>query len=672
MNSKPDAILYLPFVPESISWRPFRCQIGGRTLLEWFIENFKLANPQLSLRLLFHAEDSTPFLDDVLTRAGVSPIETSYKTQLQAYLQAAVQTDKSQLAFFTLEMGFAPPDLLARTFSHHAQHDNKFTSVAGLPVDCTPEIYDARLLKMVCDTPLPKVPPRLRTLVEQLIFSSQKLSPETPLAPHQTFFHLARSLDQVFAGKINSVPFDASAVYGADPANLPEKLRIRNSVHLEIAGSVIASESKRVSALDALHSWKEITIEKQRADSQWKNSTVGSIGKDWHHQLKQHVLFVSTPSAYSGAEESLCQLVGGLNRELYSPFALIGAAGYFTERLQHFGAEVITHNRDFSPDTVENLFYILSILKKVQPDVIHINAPSGMPIILAAKLLDVPIVYHLRTAFLEEIAEHLKSSDAIIAVSDFIRGEVEKKDVEKTKIRVIFDGVDSHHFSRDNFEKTAMRNDLGLPTNALIALNIARFAPNKRHDLLIAASAEVIKAVPNYHLVFVGEAEDQRYFADIVEQVKKAGLSDHATFLGFQRDIRKVEAAADALLLCSDREPLGTCLMEAMAMELPVVVTDSGGSHELFIDGVTGLITKGGEVEELARAIKAVLSNRELAQSLVTHARDYATTELSVERHAHKVMSVYAEVVRTCLPGLVVSTSADVVVQTGGMKAVKC
>lgn len=672
MNSKLDAILYLPFVPESISWRPFRGQIGSRSLLEWFIQNFQLANPQLALQLLFHAEDSNPFLDDVLKRTATSPLKTSHKTQLQAYLQAAAQTDKPQLAFFTIEMGFSPPDLLAKTFSHHARHDNKFTSVTGLPVDCTPDIYDSRLLKMVCETPLPQVPPKLRTLVEQLIFSSQKLSRETPLAPHQTFFRLARSLDLVFDGKISSVPFDASTVYEADPANLPESLRIRNSVHLEIAASVIASESEHVDALDALRSWKKITIEKQRANSQGGNSTVGSISRDWHHQLKQHVLFVSTPSAYSGAEESLCQLVGGLNRELYRPFALIGAAGYFTERLQHFGAEVITHNRDFSPNTVENLFFILSLLKKIQPDVIHINAPSGMPVILAAKLLNVPIVYHLRTAFLDDIAEHLKSSDAIISVSDFIRGEVERKDVEKTKIRVIFDGVDAHHFARNNFEKRAMRNELGLPPDARIALNIARFAPNKRHDLLIAASARVMKAVPGYHLVFVGEAEDQRYYADITEQIGKAGLSDHTTFLGFQRDIRKVEAAADALVLCSDREPLGTCLMEAMAMELPVVVTDSGGSHELFMDGITGLITKGSQVEDLARAIETILSDRELAENLTARAKDYATTELSVERHANKVMSVYAEVIQTCQPRLAISARAGVVEQLGEMKAVKC
>ncbi len=655
MNSKLKAILYLPYVPESISWRPFRCQIGSQTLLEWFIEKFRRTNPQLGLHILFHAEDSSPFLQDIIDRTGVSPLQTSHKTQLEAYSHVAAQTDEPHLAFFTIEIGFAPPDLLARTFSHHLEQDNRFTSVAGLPVDCTPEIYDSEFLKIVCGTPLPNGPPKLRTLVEQLIFTSQKLSPDASLTPQQTLLQLARTLGLAFDGHLDSSPLDATSVYGAEPSDLPESLRIRSSVHLEIARSVIASEEKLVDDLDALHLWKKKVIERRRTNTDGLISATGDITKDWSHQRRQHVLFVSTPSAYSGAEESLCQLIGGLDRQLYRSYALIGAAGYFTERLRHFGAEVITENLDFSPNTVENLFLILSILKRVEPDVIHLNAPSGMPIILAARLLNIPIIFHVRGAFLQDISEHLKSCDAIIAVSEFIRRELEKKDIEKSKIKVIFDGVDAHYFSRNGFDKITMRKELGLPPDALIALCIARFSTNKRQDLLIAASALVMKAVPNYHVVFVGEAEDQKYYAEMTDQVRKLGLSEHTTYLPFQRDIRKIEAAADVLVLCSDREALGTCLMEAMAMELPVVVTDSGGSHELFENEVTGLITRGGNVKDLADAITKILVDRKFAQSLSTFAREYAATELTVERHAGKVMLVYEEVIKAYSTALVSS-----------------
>jgi glycosyltransferase EpsD len=276
--------------------------------------------------------------------------------------------------------------------------------------------------------------------------------------------------------------------------------------------------------------------------------------------------------------------------------------------------------------------------------VVHINAASGIPIVVAARLLGIPVVYHLRVAALQSIANCLKGSDAIIAVSEFIRAEAERRDIDGNKISVIFDGVDVNHFSRTSFSKEVVRRELGLPPDVPIVLNIARFARNKRQEVLIAAAELIRKKLPDLYLVFVGEAEDQRYYSEIVEQIRRAGLTSNATFLPFQRDIRKIEAASDVLVLCSDREPLGTCLLEAMAMELPVVVTTSGGSHELFIDGETGLKTPGGDVDGLAAAIESILTNPELAPTLAKAARRHAETEYTIQNHVKAVTNLYEEV----------------------------
>jgi glycosyltransferase involved in cell wall biosynthesis len=356
------------------------------------------------------------------------------------------------------------------------------------------------------------------------------------------------------------------------------------------------------------------------------------------------ILFVSTPSAYSGAEECLCQLVGGLDQELYKPYALVGASGYFTERLQHFGTEVIAPNRDFSSSSVENFFFTLSALRKIKPDVVHINAASGIPVIVAARLLGIPVIYHLRVAVLQDVADYLKSSDAVIAISEFVRGEAERRDIDGNKIRVIYDGVDVDHFARASFSRADVRQQLGLPPDVPIVLNIARFARNKRQDLLIAALESVRKRLPDFHLVFVGEAEDQQYHSEIVEQLRGARLVHNTTFLPFQRDIRRIEAAADVLVLCTDREPLGTCILEAMAMELPIIATDSGGSHELFIDGETGIKTPGGDVQGLAAAIESILTNPEFAHRLGKAARRHVETEYTIQSHAKAVMDLYREV----------------------------
>ena len=646
MTTTLTAILYIPYMPESIFWRPYLCKAVSGTLLDSFIEGFGITNPEIDLRVLVHSEDVNPTLYGILERAGVTRIPTHYKTRSPAFLQAAEECRSSHVAFLTIEYDFTPPDLLARAFTHHLNHDNAFTPVVGFPSDCKPEIYDSRFLEALRKCTLPSGDGNLLSLAQQLV-NVLKNGPPALLSvgQHQTVRKAAKALRVAFQRSIKAVPFDAVAEYQALARELPESLRIRNSTHVDIARAVISSRAKASGPLRDLRSWKREALLRQRVlDSEPGPYVVRRAVRPRTRARRRKVLFVSTPSAYSGAEESLCQLVGELNRESYRPYALVGACGYFTERLQQFGADVIVPNKDFSSNSVENFFFTLSTLRRIKPDLVHINAASGIPMIVAAKLLGIPVIYHLRVAALQSIADCLKGSDAIIAVSEFIQAEAERRDIDGSRIRVIFDGVDVDHYSRTGFSKAVLRRELGLPADVPIALNIARFAPNKRQDMLVAAAELVRKRLPDFHLVFVGEAEDQRFYSEIVERIGRAGLASNATFLPFQRDIRSIEAASDVLVLCSDREPLGTCLLEAMAMELPVVVTNSGGSHELFIDGATGLKTQGGDVHGLAAAIESILTNLELAHRLGKAARRYAETEYTIQNHAKAVMDLYEEV----------------------------
>ena len=646
MTSMLTAFLYIPYVPESIFWRPYLCEMGSGTLLDSFIEGFRVRNPGTDLRVLVHTEDVNPTLDAIVERTGVTRVSTEYKTRSQAFLEASIDCHSPHVAFVSLEHGFTPPDFLARAFAHHLQHDNAFTPVLGFPSDCTPEVYDSTFLKALRECPLPSGAGNLMTLAQQVMSVLEKGPPASlPMGQYEALRRVADALRVAGQGSVKATPFDAAAEYMAHPRELPESLRIRNSTHVEIARAVIQSRSQLTDPLGDLHSWKKEMLRQQRAlGNESRRYGVRRAARARTPHTK--VLFVSTPSAYSGAEESLCQLVGELGRQQYSTHALVGACGYFTERLREFGASVIAPNRDFSSNSVENFFFSLDTLRRIKPDLVHINAESGIPIIVAARLLDIPVVYHLRVAALQKIADYLKASDAIIAVSKFIQGEVERRDIDSTRIEVIFDGVDTDHFSAAHFSKAIVRRELGLPADSPIALNIARFARNKRHDLLVAASELVRKKLPDYHLVLVGEAEDQRYYSEIVEQIERAGLACNVTFLPFQRDIRKIEAASDVLVLCSDREPLGTCLLEAMAMELPVVVTTSGGSHELFVDGETGLKTRGGDVHELAAAIESILTSPELAHRLKKAARHQAETEFTIQNHARAVISLYEQVLQ--------------------------
>ena len=101
-----------------------------------------------------------------------------------------------------------------------------------------------------------------------------------------------------------------------------------------------------------------------------------------------------------------------------------------------------------------------------------------------------------------------------------------------------------------------------------------------------------------------------------------------------------IEAAADVLVLCSDLEPLGTCVLETMSLELPVIVSDSGGACELVQDGDSGLVVPGSNPAALAQAIVSIAQDQQWAADLGRRAREQVLNGFTLDHHASQVASI--------------------------------
>ncbi|MGI0016902.1 MAG: glycosyltransferase, partial [Nitrososphaera sp.] len=342
--------------------------------------------------------------------------------------------------------------------------------------------------------------------------------------------------------------------------DLPENISLITSGDIEIARLVISSvsPSHQDNGVEIFRVWKKTVIERR---SQYREELApAAIPKESRIRRPGplRVLYVSNASAFSGAEDSLCQLVASLDRTRFEPLALIGMRGVLTERLEQAGAKVFSPERDFAIGSVDNLFYLLTTFRSIQPDIVHFNSACGVVSLFVSILLDIPVVQHLRSAELHDYVEQLRSADLLIAVSEFVKREALRYDIPKDKVRVVFNGIDTDYFTQTRLNKSEIRRDLGLKLDAKVVLTIARFTPNKRHDLMLKAAEIIKKSIPLFHLVFVGEVyKTVEYYEAIRASVVSKGLAKAVTFLGFQRDIRIIEGAADVVVLCSDREPLG-------------------------------------------------------------------------------------------------------------------
>jgi glycosyltransferase involved in cell wall biosynthesis len=132
----------------------------------------------------------------------------------------------------------------------------------------------------------------------------------------------------------------------------------------------------------------------------------------------------------------------------------------------------------------------------------------------------------------------------------------------------------------------------------------AEFIPRKRHPDALNAFAFAQENLPDTHLLFAGTgSEEERVSA----RARRQNLDGRVHFLGHRKDIPELLAASDLVVLPSEQEGLPVCLLEAMAMEKPVVAANARGSREL-VEPDCGWIHAVGDTRQFGSLIRMVLN----------------------------------------------------------------
>lgn len=191
----------------------------------------------------------------------------------------------------------------------------------------------------------------------------------------------------------------------------------------------------------------------------------------------------------------------------------------------------------------------------------------------------------------------------------------ERVGIPEKKLMVIRAGIDLKAF---NEAKDEARAALGLDANDRVVTIIARLFPEKNHQLLLAAFAEVCRRVAGARLLIVGEGTEREA---IEAEIARLELHERVWVLGVRRDVAKVLAATDVFALSSDREGLPIVVLEAMAAARPVVATAVGDLPLVVKEGETGRLVPPNDSQALAAALIELLNNESLAARMGTAAR---------------------------------------------------
>lgn len=228
------------------------------------------------------------------------------------------------------------------------------------------------------------------------------------------------------------------------------------------------------------------------------------------------------------------------------------------------------------------------------------------------------------------LRQYLNMADHIVAVSQAAADFISLL-VDYVPISVIPNGVDCEFFGpRPGVKRTGKR-----------VLFVSRLVNRKGPHVLIRAFKRVLDKVPDAELFIVGEG----YLSPILQMMTyDLGLSDSVKFLGDirQEKLARMYASSDIFVLPSlHAESFGMVLLEAMASEVPVIASRTGGVPEVVRDGKEGILVKPGDEEQLAQAMLELLKNEDKRARMGKAGRRKALTQYDWKIVGEEIEDLY-------------------------------
>lgn len=370
------------------------------------------------------------------------------------------------------------------------------------------------------------------------------------------------------------------------------------------------------------------------------------------------ILLVTNWVGWGGAETQLDYLAIGLAEAGYSVRMLaICSLLRDTSHLREAGVEVIAFDAISRGAKLRKLPAIARLARRA--DVIHC---TGWDATLWGRLAAVaarrPVLFTEHTpgrdlqvtssgaSRARLIALHNRLLDrftyAAIIVGVWQRALLEAEGVRGDRIVHIPNAVPIAEL-RERAEQGPSRRDLGIPDEALVVVQVARFKSQKRQLTTLRTVARLRERLGDVHVIFLGEGTDE---AKVRAEAERLGADGWAHFLGFREDVPAIVHLADLSVLPSSGEGLPMSLIESIALGTPTVGTDVGDVRWLLESTGGGICVPPLDDEAFFAACERLLGDPELRRETAARS-SHATATFD----APKMVERYEQVFRACLDG---------------------
>ena len=313
---------------------------------------------------------------------------------------------------------------------------------------------------------------------------------------------------------------------------------------------------------------------------------------------------------------------------------------------------------EYAPYELALASKMVSVVKNEKLDLLHVHyaIPHASAAYMAKQILKtegiyIPVVTTLHGTDITLVGKDpsyepvvtfsINQSDGVTSVSEDLKKETYEFFKITRDIEVIPNFIDLEKFKKqkkDHFKKAIC------PNGEALIVHTSNFRKVKRIKDVLDIFYNIQKEIPA-KLLMIGDGPER---AKAEKQAHDLGIAHDVRFLGKQEAIEEVLSVADLFLMPSEKESFGLAALEAMACEVPVISSNTGGLPELNVQGITGFMSNVGDVEDMTRNALHILDKNNLPTfkaNALKRAKEFDISNILplYENYYHKILEKSAQ-----------------------------
>jgi len=357
------------------------------------------------------------------------------------------------------------------------------------------------------------------------------------------------------------------------------------------------------------------------------------------------VLHLNDVTGWRGGERQTLLLVKGLQEHGHYPLLGVPPESILSRRAKEENIPTVPIGMRGEYD-IFSVFKIRRILRMFSIDMMHAHTAHAHTMGLLALhskkrpkfVVSRRINFPIRKNIFSRMKYFSPRIDRFITISRAISDILVNDGIDSEKISLVYSGIDLNKYQPSKLLKNVKR-ELKIPKNAIVAGCVAALTPCKAHEILIQAASIACKKDDRLFFLLIGDGECEHRLKAMVSQ---RSLNHRIIFTGFRTDIGDLMHITDIFVISSKTEGLGTAILDAMAMGLPIVATCAGGIPEIVTNNYNGLLSSVGNYDALAENLLRMSSDQSFRKKCGKNSK-LAAEKFSITKTVQSTISIYEE-----------------------------